>query len=160
MIRSFLIAAASAAALTLSPTAFAQQPSQFGTADQAKAMLTKAISAVKADKTKALDMFARGEGGFLDRDLYPFCFDISDGTIHPFANPNGKQLFGQDTRNNKDSTGKTFGLEQYAAVQKPEGQITEVSYMFPKPGADTKPVPKVSFMTRAGDLGCGVGYYK
>jgi hypothetical protein len=132
----------------------------FGTADQAKAMLTKAISAVKADKTKALDMFARGEGGFLDRDLYPFCFDISDGTIHPFANPNGKQLFGQDTRNNKDSTGKTFGLEQYAAVQKPEGQITEVSYMFPKPGADTKPVPKVSFMTRVGDLGCGVGYYK
>jgi hypothetical protein len=160
MIRSFLIAAASAAALTLSPTAFAQQPSQFGTADEAKAMLTKAISAVKADKTKALDMFAKGEGGFLDRDLYPFCFDISDGTIHPFANPNGKQLFGQDTRNNKDSTGKTFGLEQYAAVQKPEGQITEVSYMFPKPGADTKPVPKVSFMTRAGDLGCGVGYYK
>jgi hypothetical protein len=160
MIRSFLIAAASAAALTLSPTAFAQQPSQFGTADEAKAMLTKAISAVKADKTKALDMFARGEGGFLDRDLYPFCFDISDGTIHPFANPNGKQLFGQDTRNNKDSTGKTFGLEQYAAVQKPEGQITEVSYMFPKPGADTKPVPKVSFMTRVGDLGCGVGYYK
>jgi hypothetical protein len=38
----------------------------------------------------------------------------------------GKQLFGQDTRNNKDSTGKVFGLEQYAAAQKPEGQITEV----------------------------------
>ena len=156
MLRKFLIGAAVCAALSTSALAQAK----FGTADEAKAMLTKAISAVKADKTKALDMFARGEGGFLDRDLYPFCFDISDGTIHPFANPNGKQLFGQDTRNNKDSTGKTFGLEQYAAVQKPEGQITEVSYMFPKPGADTKPVPKVSFMTRAGDLGCGVGYYK
>jgi hypothetical protein len=63
-------------------------------------------------------------------------------------------------RNNKDSTGKAFGVEQYAAVQKPEGQITEVSYMFPKPGANTTPVPKVSFITRAGDLGCGVGYYK
>jgi hypothetical protein len=160
MVRIFMIAAASAAVLTLSPTAFAQQPSQFGTADEAKAMLAKAVSAVKADKTKALDMFAKGEGGFLDRDLYPFCFDISDGKIHPFANPNGKQLFGQDTRNNKDSTGKTYGLEQYAAVQKPEDQITEVSYMFPKPCTDTKPVPKVSFMTRAGDLGCGVGYYK
>jgi single cache domain-containing protein len=95
-------------------------------------------------------MFAKGEGGFLDRDLYPFCFNISDGKIHPFANPNGKQLFGQDARNNKDSTGKAFGLEQYAAVQRPEGQITEVSCMFPKPGANTTPVPKVSFMTRAG----------
>jgi hypothetical protein len=69
-------------------------------------------------------------------------------------------LFGQDIRNNKDSTGKAFGLEQYAAVQKPEAQITEVSYMFPKPGTDATPVPKVSFMTKVGDLGCGVGYYK
>src|ERR1700682_5470413 len=109
MIRTFMIAAASAAVLTLSPTAFAQQGGQSGTADEAKAMLVKAIAAVKADKTKALDMFAKGEGGFLDRDLYPFCFNISDGKIHPFANANGKQLFGQDTRNNKDSTGKAFG---------------------------------------------------
>jgi hypothetical protein len=45
--------------------AFAQQPSEFGTADQAKGMLTKAVAAVKADKTKALDMFNKGEGGFL-----------------------------------------------------------------------------------------------
>jgi hypothetical protein len=147
-------------ALSLSSAAFAQQPSPYGTADEAKAMLLRAVAAVKADKTKALDMFAKGEGGFLDRDLYPFCFNISDGKIFPFANLNGKQLFGQDQRNNKDSTGKAFGLEQYAAVQKPEGQITEVSYMFPKPGADATPVPKVSFMTRVGDLGCGVGYYK
>jgi len=54
MIRAFMIAAASAAVLTLSSAAFAQQPAQFGTADQAKAMLVKAVAAVKADKTKAL----------------------------------------------------------------------------------------------------------
>ena len=30
--------------------------------------------------------------------------------------------------------GEPFGAEMYAAIQKPEGQITEVSYMFPKPG--------------------------
>jgi hypothetical protein len=35
-----------------------------------------------------------------------------------------------------------------------------VSYVFPKPGADTTPVPKTAFITKAGDLGCGVGYYK
>jgi hypothetical protein len=159
MIRTFMIAAASAAlVLTLSPMAFAQ--GQLGTPEQAKAMLVKAVAAVKADKAKALDMFAKGEGGFLDHDLYPFCFDISDGKIHPFANPNGKQLFGTDARNLKDPTGKEFGKEQYAAAQKPEGQFTEVSYMFAKPGPDPKPVPKVAFITRVGDLGCGVGYYK
>jgi hypothetical protein len=45
-------------------------------------------------------------------------------------------------------------------MQKPESQITEVSYMFPRPGADPTPVAKISFITKAGDLGCGVGYYK
>src|SRR5882724_13380774 len=85
--------------------AIAQQRGQFGTADEAKAMLLKAVAAVKADKTKALDMIAKGEGGFLDRDLYPFCSNVSDGKIHPFPNPNAKSLFGTDNRNVKDSTG-------------------------------------------------------
>jgi signal transduction histidine kinase len=138
-------------------TAFAQQLE--GNAQEAKAMLLKAVSAVKADKTKALDMFNKGEGGFLDRDLYPFCFNVSDGKTVALANPHAKQLLGQDVRNNKDVTGKMFGLELYAAAQKPEGQITEVSYMFPRPN-DPKAAPKVSFVTRVGDLGCGVGYYK
>jgi hypothetical protein len=34
-----------------------------------------------------------------------------------------------------------------------------VDYEFPKPGT-TEPVAKESFVTRVGDLGCGVGYYK
>jgi signal transduction histidine kinase len=159
MFRTFMIAAASAAVLTLSPTAFAQQPSQYGNAVEAKAMLLKAVAAVKADKAKALDMISKGEGGFLDRDLYPFCANVSDGKIYPFPNPNAKATFGTDARNLKDPTGKEFGKELFAAGQKPEGQITEVSYMFSKP-SDPNPVPKVSFVASAGDIYCGVGYYK
>ena len=86
------------------------------------------------------------------------CWNVSDGKI--VANSNTKQLLGQDIRTLKDPTGKAFGEEEYKAGQKPEGQLTEVSYMFPRPGTDPKPVPKVSFMTAVGDLGCGVGYYK
>ena len=41
-----------------------------------------------------------------------------------------------------------------------EGKITEVSYMFPRPGAEATPVEKVSFVTKVGDQLCGVGYYK
>src|SRR5580658_4043644 len=104
MLRTSMIAAVSAAVLMFSPTAFAQQTG--GTADQAKAMLVKAVAAVKADKTKALDMFNKGEGGFLDRDLYVFCFNNSDGKIVALGNPNAKQLLGSDARNLKDSTGK------------------------------------------------------
>ena len=160
MTRSFIIAAASAAVLTLSTAAFAQKAG-YGTADEAKAMLVKAVAAVKADKTKALDTFNKGEGGFLDRDLYVFCGNISDGKTVAIGNPNAKQLLGTDARTLKDANGKAFGQELYDAYQKPEGQFTEVSYMFPRPGADKTPVPKVSLATRvSSDLGCGVGYYK
>ena len=159
MVRNFMVAATSAAILLLSAVAFAQQ-GQFGTAQEARGMLDKAVAAVKADKTKALDMFNKGEGGFLDRDLYVFCNNVGDGKNVAIGNSNAKQLLGTDGRILKDPTGKAFGMELYAAGQKPEGQITEVSYMFAKPGSDSTPVPKVSFVTRVGDLGCGVGYYK
>jgi hypothetical protein len=158
MVRTFMIAAACAAVLMASPTAFAQ--GQFGTADEAKAMLVKTAAAVKADKTKTLDLINKGEGGFLDRDIYPFCFNLSDGKILAVASNNAKQLLGTDVRALKDATGKVYGPELHAAAQKPESQITEVSYMFPRPGADKTPVPKVSFLTKVGDVGCGVGYYK
>ena len=50
----------------LSGAAVAQQ---FGTAADAKAMLTKTVAALKADKAKTLDLINKGEGGFLDRDI-------------------------------------------------------------------------------------------
>jgi hypothetical protein len=58
---------------------------EFGTAEEAKAMLERAVAAVSEDKAKALDMFNKGEGGSKDRDLYVFCANASDGTLtaHP-----------------------------------------------------------------------------
>ena len=155
MFRKLVIGALGAMAVAVSTPAFAQ-----GTAAEAKAMLEKTVAAIKADKAKTLDQINKGENGFLDRDLYPFCSNISDGKAVAIGNPNAKQLIGTDARTLKDATGKAYGLELYAAMQKPEGQITEVSYMFVRPGPDTTPVAKVSFVTNVGDLGCGVGYYK
>ena len=90
MIRGLMIGVVSAAALALSAVGFAQQGHP--TAQEARAMLDKVVAAVKADKTKALDMFNKGEGGFLDRDLYVFCSNVSDGKIVAIGNPNAKQL--------------------------------------------------------------------
>ena len=133
MFRSFIVAAASAAVLTFSTTAFA---ADHGTADEAKAMLLKAVAALKSDKVKTLDLINDGKGGFLDRDLYVFCANNSDGKVVALGNPNAKQLIGVDTRTQKDVNGKAFGQELYDAYQKPEGQITEVSYMFVRPGPE------------------------
>ena len=144
-----------AVALMLSGAAFAQTG---GTPQEARAMLDKVVAAVKADRDVALAMFIKGEGGFLDRDLFPFCFRIADAKS--IAGPKVIPA-GTDVRTLKDANGKAYGAAVYAAGQKPEGEITEVAgYLFPKPGAITATFPKTSFVTKVGDLGCGVGYYK
>ena len=141
-----------AAMLTLCLAAYAHA-AQYGTADEARAMLDKAVAAVKQNKIKALDMFNKGEGGFKDRDLYVFCANASDGivTAHPYGNK-GKQL--------RDILGKKgFPLGQEMLQKATEGTIKEVTYWWPRPGSD-KPLEKISFYTKVGDQICGVGYYK
>ena len=98
MLRTLMIGAVSA--LTLSAAAFAQQG---GTAQEARAMLDKAVAAVKADQAVALAMFLKGEGGFLDRDLYPFCFRIADGKT--LASPKAVRA-DTDVQNLEDANGK------------------------------------------------------
>jgi len=125
---------------------------QFGTADEAKAMLERAVAAVKEDKVKALDMFNKGEGGFKDRDLYVFCANISDGilTAHPY-------LKGEHLQDIKGKKGYPLGKEIMQNAT--EGTIKELTYWWPRPGSD-KPLEKITFYTRVGDQDCGVGYYK
>jgi signal transduction histidine kinase len=131
--------------------AFVALAAEFGTAAEAKAMLDKAVAALKADKAGALAKFTKGEGGFKDRDLYPFCGG-PDGnfTAHP-------TLVGKSLKDLKDKAGKPLGEEMYKVAQ--EGKVAEVSYMWPRPGT-TEPVPKVSYVTKVGDQVCAVGYYK
>ena len=92
-------------------------------------MLEKAAVAVKADKATTLDMINKGERGYLDRDLYVFCFNIGDAKVVATgsSNPAARKVMGQDSRTLKDATGKMYGADLYAAAK--EGQITEVTYM-------------------------------
>lgn len=128
---------------------------EYGTPAEAKAMLEKAVAAVKADKAKALAEFTAGTGGFKDRDLYPFCGG-PDGnfTAHP-------KLVGQSMRNlmDKSTPPKPIGQEFYKDAQ--EGKIADVTYMWPRPtDPEAKPVEKVAYVTKVSDQVCGVGYYK
>ena len=69
------------AVILVSSTVTLVAAADFGTPEEAKAMLERAVTAVKEDKAKALDMFNKGEGGFKDRDLYVWCANASDGII-------------------------------------------------------------------------------
>ena len=125
---------------------------QYGTAEEAKAMLKKAVVAVKKDKAKALDMFNKGESGFGDRDLYVFCANASDGALTAHPTMKGEHL--QDIKGKKG-----FPLGQEMMQKATEGKIREVTYWWPRLGTDT-PLEKTSFYTKVGDQICGVGYYK
>ncbi len=147
----FISAVASIPLLFAATGAGAQQ---FGTADEAKAMLEKAVTELKADEKAALDKFNKGEAGYKDRDLYVFCFETGTGKFTAHPNP---ALMGTDVRALKDRSGGAMGEAIFVAAK--DGTIATVDYMFPKPGG-TDPVAKQSFVTKVGGQGCGVGYYK
>jgi hypothetical protein len=151
MNRKILTSIVAAVALLLGATIAVAQ--QFGTAAEAKAMLEKAVAALKANEADALAKFNSPTGGFRDRDLYVFCFDMTTGKFNAHVNP---ALMGTDARALKVKE-QSVGQMVFAAAK--EGTVTTVDYDFPKPGT-TQPVPKESYVTRVGNEGCGVGYYK
>jgi signal transduction histidine kinase len=128
---------------------------QTGTPEEAKAMLERAVAALKADQPAALKAFTAGTEGFKDRDLYVFCGDAADGLIT--AHGANSALIGQSMRDIKDKNGKKVGDEILTVAV--EGKLNVVEYVWPRPG-ETEPVQKASYVTKVADQVCGVGYYK
>ncbi len=140
-----------AAAVLLVGTMGAASAHEYGTREEAQAMLERAVAMLKADKMRALDLFTSGDGGFIDRDLYVFCGG-PDGmvTAHPFR-------MGTNLMEFKDTSGKAAGEEIYAIAK--EGEFAELPYKFVRPGG-SEHIDKVSFVTKVDDQICGVGFYK
>jgi signal transduction histidine kinase len=124
-----------------------------GSAASARAMLERAVAAVKADEAGALADFRSGAKGFRDHDLYVFCAR-ADGKVDAHIDP---VQIGRDIKDLYDIDGVAFGQEMMAIAR--EGEIKAVSYMWPEPASHV-PVDKVTFFTRVADQVCGVGYYK
>jgi hypothetical protein len=130
---------------------------QFGTAEEARAMLGRAISALKSNEDKALTEFNDPDNKqFHDHDLYVVCFNMSDGRITAYSGP---ALLGVDIRTlslNDDP----IGQRTYDAIHEaPQGNIATVDYSFPKPGKSER-VPKQFIETRIGNEACGIAYFK
>ena len=122
--------------------------SQFGTAAEAKAMEDQAIAELKTDPAAALAKFNKADGGFRDRDLYVFCFNLTTTKLDAHANPS---LVGRKASSIKEKDGSPVGQKLLdAAKAAAEGTIVTVSYNFPRPGTET-PVPKETYITRIGN---------
>jgi cytochrome c len=149
--------AAGITALVLLWSAASVSAQQFGTAEEARAMLDRAMAALKSNEATALSEFNDPSNKqFHDRDLYVFCYNLSDGKITAYESP---ALLNIDVRTLalKDDP---IGQRAYQAVQNAaEASVVTIDYNFPKPGT-TEPVPKQTLETRIGNQGCGVTYYK
>jgi len=73
-------------ALILAVALVSGQP--LGTAEEAGAMLGRAVSALKSNEATALSEFNDPNNkDFHERDLYVFCHDLSDGKITAYESP-------------------------------------------------------------------------
>ena len=155
MNRRSLRAALAALVLGWSTTlVFAQQ---LGTAEEARAMLDRAIVALKSNEHTALSEFNdQNNKQFRDRDLYVFCFNMSDGKVTSYSAP---FLIGADVRT-LTLVNDPIGQRAYDTIRTvPEGKIAVLQYKLPKPGT-IEPATKLSFETHIGNQGCGVTYYE
>jgi hypothetical protein len=141
--------------MAAAPSGASAQLASFGTQVEAKAMIERAIRELKANEIAAIAKFRNGEAGFRDRDLYVFCFSSTDGRI---VTSMITDMIGRDVRTLKDETGRDFGLELYNSAL--DGQITlSTGYAYRRAGS-VAPAQKASYLTRVGNVGCGVDYYK
>jgi hypothetical protein len=128
-----------------------------GTAEQARALLDRAVTALKADQHRALAEFNDPHNkDFHDLDLFVYCFNTADGKFSSYELP---ALIGADIRQFK-LYNEPIGQRSYDVVRDaPAGTIVSVDYRMPKPG-ETEPSPKQALETRVGDQACGVSYFK
>jgi hypothetical protein len=155
MIRNLCIRLLMASALLGTAAAFGAEP--FATADEARAMLDRAIGALKANEAAALKAFNDEKSkDFRDRDLFVFCFSLPGGSFTAYQSP---LMIGSDVRElklDKDA----IGQRAYDVVAKAtEGDVVSIEYTFPKPGSKL-PATKQSLETRIGNQACGVSYFK
>jgi len=128
----------------------------FGTAEEAKAMLERAAAAMTTDQASALKAFNEGSDGFKDRDLYVACFEQGTRELLMTAHGAVADLVGKPATLIVDKVGTNLGSLLNVDTK---GEIASTEYWWPRPG-ETEPVEKVSYFTTIGDQNCLVGYYK
>jgi signal transduction histidine kinase len=127
---------------------------QYGTTDEATALVTKAAAFYKANgKDKLLAEIDNPDGQFVSHDLYVVAYAV-DGTR--LAHPYNKTFIGKSVADAVDSDGKHYGQEELAIIKgKGSGWV---DYKYPDP-VTKKPVEKSFYVYKVDDqifLGCGV----
>lgn len=134
----------------LAGAAFAQESR--GTAEEAKAMVAKAIAALDKDGTASFVIFTVPNKAFIDRDLYVFVFDKEKIVAHGFD----AGLVGRNADALVDVNGKKFAVE-FLEKATPEGAWVDYVWRDPVTGTN---VAKSSWVVLHEGYIFGTGIYK
>jgi cytochrome c len=153
--RRFPLVVACLLALGLAPH-FAHATADHGTADEAKAMVEKAVALIKSEgPEKAFATFDdKSNKDFHDKDLYIFVRTFDGNTVAHGANV---KLIGHTSLETRDADGKLYVKEMVEdAKTKGNGWV---DYNWPNP-ISHKIEQKSSYIERVGDYIVCAGFYK
>ena len=125
---------------------------EFGTEEEAKAMLDRAVNLMKFNELFALEQMTEGAGGFKVKDLYPLCVNAKGILVgHPVN-------VGFNLLEFVDTDGKNVGEEFLRVAQ--ENKINKVTYKLARiTTSDEKEFEKTALVTKVKKYICAVGYY-
>lgn len=153
--RNFLARSVFIAFIAITPN-LALADASNGTADEAKAMVERAVAHLKqVGPEKAFADFSDvANKDYHDRDLYVFVRAMDGNTVAHGVN---KGMVGHTSLETKDADGKLYNKEiMETATAKGSGWV---DYRWPNP-VTKKIEPKSSFVEKAGDYVVGAGFYK
>ena len=126
-----------------------------GTADEASAMVKKAIVFLKANgKDKTLAEASNGKGQFIDRDLYLSIYDMSGKVV---AHGTNAKLIGKDVSDLRDADNKYF-IKEIMEKAKSSGKGW-VDYKWVNPVSKEIQAKSV-YLEKADDVIIASGFYK
>lgn len=129
----------------------AHAQSKYGTKEEAKALVERAVAAVKENPEAAFAKFNDPNGGFKDRDLYIFVVDSKGITRAHGGKP---ILVGKSAAEMKDANGFPF-IQALVDLKEPGW----VNYKWPDANDGNKVKDKQSYGVKVGDYTVGCGYY-
>jgi len=151
-----LFAAASRPAVADTPAITSEAPAAPHTAEQAKALAERAVAHIRAvGSDQAFADFSRPDGGFVDRDLYVFCQDVSGVVVAHGGNP---MLVGRNMAGVRGPDGRLANVEiNQLGLSQGSGWL---EFRWPNPA--TKRIElKAAYVLKVDDhTVCGSGYYK
>ncbi len=136
--------------------AFAASAAEFGTKEEAIAMVKRAQAMFKKDGAEATFKAVSDPSvaDFHDRDLYPFVYDIKGICVAHGARP---ALIGKNLFDLKDQDGK-YLIREILDIANGSG-TGWVDYKWPNP-LNNKIEDKSSYIEKMGDYAVGVGIYR